>query len=104
MLLSVQSAFYRAFADVLVVSELLAFAAVVDWAGSSVLYGFEEGGEEVKSFVDNSLSSLCVVHCNDNGGVGFAVSLSGRGFIYLFIYCSYCMQPKEAMADEEKPS
>ena len=28
----------------------------------------------------------------------------GLLFIYLFIYCSYCMQPKEAMADEEKPS
>ena len=57
----------------------MAFAAVVDWADSSVLCGFEEGGEEVKSFVDNSLSGLCVVHCNDDGGVGLAVSLSGRG-------------------------
>ena len=60
-------------------SELLAFTAVVDWPGSSILCGFQEGGEEVKSFVDNRLSSLCIVYRNDNRGVGFAMSLSGRG-------------------------
>ena len=47
VLLSTESAFVGAFADILVVSELLAFAAVVNWAGRSVLCGFEEGGEEV---------------------------------------------------------
>ena len=61
------------------VSELLAFSAVVDWPGSSVLCGFQEGGEEVESFVDNGLGGLCIVYCNDDGGVGFAMSLSGRG-------------------------
>lgn len=61
------------------VSELLAFTAVVDWPGSSVLCGFEERGEEVESFVDNALGGLCILYCNDNGGMGFAMSLSGGG-------------------------
>ena len=65
VLLSAQSAFDRALADVLVVSELLAFAAVVNRASRSVLGGLEEGGEEVNSFVDNSLGGLCVVNGND---------------------------------------
>ena len=47
VLFSAESAFGRAFADVLVVSELLAFSAVVDRAGRSVLCGFEKGGQEV---------------------------------------------------------
>ena len=47
VLLSAESAFGRALADVLVVSELLALSAVVNRVGRSVLCGFEEGGEEV---------------------------------------------------------
>ncbi len=77
VLLSTQSALAWAFADVLVVSKLLAFSAVVNGAGGSVLCCFEERGEEIQSFVDNSLGGLCSINSNDNGGVSFALSLCG---------------------------